>query len=259
MVPDLQVKPGVPTDHIGWASQYIVDLLAGHPATSIIQIGDAYDMPSLSSYDKGKGAMEGRRYKADIDAGNAAFKLLDGPISRQRSWDPRKVYLYGNHEHRILRAINDNAQLGGTISLDDCNTLDWERHPFLRPVVIDGVAYCHYFYNPMTGRAQGGMIETRLKTLGFSFTMGHQQTLMYGVRPVAGKMQHGLVAGCFYAHDEEYLGPQGNDPWRGIIVKHEVQDGSYCPMFVSMDYLARRYGGFKGGLNEYRRATGVRA
>lgn len=259
MIPDTQVKPGVPTDHIGWAGQYISDTFHGHPALTAVMIGDHWDMPSLSGYDRGKGAMEGRRYRADIDAGNAAFKLLDGPILRHwRTWDPRKVYLYGNHENRIARAINDNAQLEGTLSLDDCDTLDWERHAFNKPVDIDGVTYSHYFENPMTGRPIGGMIETRLKTVGRSFTQGHQQTLMYGVRPVAGRMHQGLVAGCFYAHDEDYLGFQGNDPWRGIIVKHQVVDGTYDPMFVSMDYLARRYGGFKGGLNEYRRATGVR-
>lgn len=260
MIPDTQVKPGVPVDHMGWAGQYIVDTFKGHPDCTVIHIGDGPDMESLSSYDKkGSEEMEGRRYRADVDSFNAAFKLLDGPILRTwRTWDPRKVYCYGNHDIRISRAVNDNPQLAGTISLDDLDTSDWERHEFLKPVVINGVAYCHYFYNPMNGRPIGGMIETRLKTVGHSFTQGHQQTLMYGVRPVAGKMHHGLVAGAFYAHDEKYLGPQGNDPWRGIIVKHQVVDGTYDPMFVSMDYLARRYGGFKGGLNEYRRATGVR-
>ena len=89
----------------------------------------------------------------------------------------------------------------------------------------------------------GGNVETRLKTVGHSFTMGHQQTLMYGLRFVAGQSQHGLVAGACYLHDEDYKGPQGNAHWRGIVIKHEVRDGSYDPMFVSLDYLCRRYEG----------------
>ncbi len=93
----------------------------------------------------------------------------------------------------------------------------------------------------MSGRPFSGMIETRLKTIGHSFTQGHQQTLMYGVRYVGEQSQHGLVAGSCYLHDEDYKGPQGNAHWRGIIICHEVQDGSYDPMFISLDYLCRRY------------------
>jgi hypothetical protein len=103
------------------------------------------------------------------------------------------------------------------------------------------VGYAHYWYQPMSGRPFTGMIETRLKTIGHSFTQGHQQTLMYGFRYVSETSQHGLVAGSCYLHDEDYKGPQGNSHWRGIIVCHEVQDGSYDPMFISLDYLCRRY------------------
>ena len=46
-----------------------------------------------------------------------------------------------------------------------------------------------------------------------------------------------------YLHEEDYKGPQGNTHWRGIIIKHEVAGGEYDPMFVSLDYLCRRYEG----------------
>jgi len=99
----------------------------------------------------------------------------------------------------------------------------------------------------MTGNPFGGTIDARLKNIGHSFTMGHQQTLLYGLRYVndeySGRSQHGLVAGACYLHDEDYKGPQGNAHWRGIIVKHQVCEGSYDPMFVSLDYLCRRYEG----------------
>lgn len=95
----------------------------------------------------------------------------------------------------------------------------------------------------MNGRPYGGQVATRLKTIGTSFTMGHQQTLDYSLRFVNGKSQHGLVAGACYLHDEEYKGPQGNAHWRGIIVKHGVDRGSYNPMMVNLDYLCQRYEG----------------
>lgn len=565
MIPDTQVKPGVPTEHLEWAGRYIVDTFKGHSDCTVVHIGDAADMPSLSSYDKGKKAMEGRRYSEDIQAANGGFRLTDRPIAKAKGWKPRKLITLGNHEcvredaraftqrgfvgfkdleasddvlsvsddgtaqwlpagephvydydgplvnvggvevtpnHRVVglrkstsewiekpaadiresnplmlyraagnvapdaaipdedvaravwghtdshrepkyggwsfyqraskaqrvidlfptatehrrtrtspvfpngnraksveesvelylgrsnemdalvpdrdrlapwvfnlsrrqvevllaewvytdgtvptratssrvlyvsrgglrddlqrllilngytcstteyrpghwrlnvtdgqlrqtgavttrqffgkvwcltvpngrffveqdgkvlltgnsrieRAANDNAQLDGTVSLDDLDHLDWEVFPFLQPVNVHGVTFAHYFYNPLTGRPYAGLIDTQLKTIGYSFAMGHRQVLQYGVRPVGNTMHHGLVAGSFYAHDEEYLGPQGNDNWRGLIVMHQVVAGTFDPMFVSLDYLVRRYGDYKG-LLDYQRAYGVR-
>jgi hypothetical protein len=110
------------------------------------------------------------------------------------------------------------------------------------------VAYSHYFYNPNTGRPYAGEnLLLRLKTIGHTFTMGHQQGRRYVDRAVGGRLQHGLVLGTTYLHDEKYLGPQGNTYWRGIVVCHQVEQGSYDPMFVSLDYLCRRYEGKRLG------------
>jgi hypothetical protein len=157
MLPDTQVKPGVPNDHLVWAGRYIAEEFGGRPNVTIVQIGDHWDLPSLSSYDKKGGVkMEGRRYQADVGAGNHGFRLLDRPISAVEGWVPRKVFLFGNHENRIERAVESDAQLEGLMSLADCDTLDWERHDFLDVVEIDGVLYSHYFYNPMSGRPYSG-------------------------------------------------------------------------------------------------------
>ena len=254
-IPDTQVKPGVPTVHLGWIGQYIVDEFATKPFVRVVHLGDHADMPSLSSWDYGKREYEGRRYWKDIEAANEGFDALNRPINeynRKRAtlhktrWRPDLHILYGNHENRIMSATSSDPKLDGTIGLHDLNyeASGWQTHEFLKPIDIDGVVYSHYFYNPMSGTPYGGTsIDTRLKSVGHSFTMGHQQTLMYGLRFVNGKSQHGLVAGACYLHDEDYKGPQGNAHWRGIIVKHEVHEGSYDPMFVSLDYLCRRYEG----------------
>ena len=253
IIPDTQAKADVPTDHLAWIGQYIVDEFHGK-AVKIIHLGDHADMPSLSMYDKGKKRMEGRRYQQDIEAANDAWAVLNAAFveynkvqkrTRHALWQPERHILLGNHEDRINRAVNMDAQLEGVISTDqlDYATTGWKVRPFLDVLWLDGVAYSHYFYNPMTGKPLGGNVEARLKSIGHTFTMGHQQTLAYGLRFVAGKSQHGLVAGSCYLHDEDYKGPQGNAHWRGIIVKHEVKDGSYDPMFVSLNYLCNRYEG----------------
>lgn len=254
VIPDTQSKPDVPVDHLRWIGRYIVEEWAGRPRVRVVHLGDHWDMPSLSGWDRGKRAMEGRRVVADLSAGNAAFDVLCEPLDaynakrrslKERTWTPDLHFLLGNHEERIVRATEDNAQLDGLLSLDMLNAADhgWQVHDFLTPVILDGVAYAHYFYNPMTGRPFSGTVENRLRQIGHTFTMGHQQQLLYGIRYVLGRAQHGLIAGACYLHDEDYKGPQGNDHWRGIIVCHEVRDGDYSPMFVTLDYLCRRYEG----------------
>jgi hypothetical protein len=214
-------------------------------------------MPSLSSYDKGRKSMEGRRYLADIEAANNAFHELNLPLAeynarqaqgKHAKWLPRRLIVLGNHEDRITRAVESDAQLEGLLSLDALNyaASGWEVYPYLEPVFVDGIAYAHFFSNPMTGKPLGGVASTRLKTVGYSFTMGHQQTLDYAVRWIrdytgAPRSQHALIAGACYLHDEEYKGFQGNHHWRGIIVKRNVQQGSYDPQFISLDSLRRRF------------------
>ena len=251
VIPDTQVKPGVATDHLTAAGNYIV---AKKPDV-IIHLGDHWDMHSLSSYDKGTKKAEGATYQADIDAGIAAMKKLLTPINRynkmrkrnkKSQYKPRMVFLLGNHEQRIMRHVNANPNLDGKLSYDDLKLeeMGWEVYDYQRPVDIDGVLYAHNFVNTasLTKGIIGGTIENKLKHIGQSFTMGHQQTLQEGIRYLNnGKAQRGLVCGAFYQHDEDYMGYQGNHHFRGCIMKHEVQDGNYNIMELSLNYLLDRW------------------
>lgn len=247
VIGDTQVKEGVPTKHLEWIGRYIVEQFQGQDI-SVIHLGDHWDMPSLSSYDEGKRCMVGRSYDVDVDAGNKAFALLTSALDkynegRKRPWKPQLHFLMGNHEDRITRAAELVSNQFNP-KLSDLLTPGWNRHPFLEVLKLDGVSYSHYFYNPNTGRPLGGEnLHTRLKTVGRSFTMGHQQGLNYAVRCVGDDRHHGLVVGSTYLHQEKYLGPQVESYWRGIVVCHQVENGAYDPMFVSLDYLCRRYEG----------------
>lgn len=239
VIPDTQTKAGVPLAHLDWIGNYIRDEYDGTDLT-VVHLGDHWDMPSLCSYDKGKGSMEGRRYVKDIAVGNDAFHMLSDPFADVLA---DRHLLIGNHEYRITRAADNDAQMDGLVTLDDLDTCDWNVHGFLEPVELDGVTYSHYFANPMTGRPYGGQsVDTRIKTIGYTFVMGHQQGLQRGMRSLTnGRRVHGIIAGSCYLHDEDYLGPQGNNVWRGIVVLHQVEKGNFDVMEVSLDYLCRRY------------------
>ncbi len=224
-----------------WIGQYIAD----KRPDVIVCIGDFADMPSLSSYDRGKKSMEGRRYKEDCLSVLIAMGELCGPWAGIKGYKPRMIMTLGNHEDRITRAIEEDARLEGTIGLKDLGyeVFGWEVYPFLQPVIVDGIAYAHYFTSGVMGRPVSSA-RALVKARHMSATMGHVQTTdMYmGDVRADGKAVIGLFCGTCYLHDEPYLGPQGNQVRRQIVMKHEVNDGQYDPMLVSLDYLRRKYG-----------------
>jgi hypothetical protein len=248
IIPDTQVKPGVETSHIDWAAQAIVE----YKPDVVVVLGDWWDFASLNGHEeKGSAGMENSRYQDDLDVGNDAFRRLCAPMNaeierlrkgKRKLWTPRKVFLRGNHEDRADRVARNDPKWTGVIGSHNCETLDFEVHGFLDRVWIDGIIYSHYFKAPNSSRPVGGSIDARLNRIGDSFVQGHQQGFLYGNRVYpTGKIRHGLVAGSFYQHDESYKGPQDNDHFRGIVVLNEVNDGDYCIMPLTLEYLRRRF------------------
>ena len=248
VIPDTQIRPGVPTDHIAAAGRYVAEW---RPEVVVV-LGDWWDFPSLSTHKDASVAAKG--YQEDVDAGNQALADFTKPIRKVRGYSPRLVLLGGNHDDytagaenvsgRPGRFISANPRLRSKILLSDLNfkSLGWEYHPFLRVVEIDGILYSHYFYAPNSGHPYGGTAVYKLGKIHHSFTQGHVQGLDVGrVELPGGRRLRGLVAGSFYQHDESYKGPQANNHWRGILVKHGVKDGDYDLMEVGIDYLLRKY------------------
>lgn len=248
VIPDTQVKPGVPVDHLRWAGEYAVD----KKPDVIVHIGDHWDMPSLSSYDKGKKSFEGRSYKKDIEAGRHGLLEFMAPIwkeqerqrrNKEKIWKPRLVFTIGNHEERIERAIEDQRELEDLIGYHDfqLEEMGWEVYPFKQIVVIDGVAYAHFFASGVMGRPVSSA-RLLLTKKHMSCVMGHVQKKDIAFDQRAdGKNMTGLFCGTFYQHDEDYLGAQGNGQWRGIWMLHEVDDGQFDEMPVSMRFLEQKY------------------
>lgn len=250
VLPDCQVKP----DHDISYLEHVGEYIAEKTPDVVVQIGDFADMPSLSSYDVGKKSFEGKRYKDDVAYTKKAMSLLFKPIQKlqryqanahKKQYNPRLVLTLGNHENRINRAINnDAAKLDGVISVADLGyeAFGWEVSPFLDTVVVDGIVYSHYFVTGTMGRpvtSPSALINKK----HMSCVMGHHQQrgVAYATR-ADGKEIKGIFAGCCYTHDEDYLGPQGNKVWRGVWMFHEVNDGQFDEMQVSLPYLKKRYG-----------------
>jgi hypothetical protein len=243
----MQVRPGVPLDHVGWVAQALVD----YQPDVIVNIGDFWDYPSLSTHDKpGSLALEGARYEEDTLIGCDAFNTLSAPLNleikrqsrNKKRWKPELHFAFGNHEDRVTRAANADPKMSGSLSLRHCTTPGWQRHDFLSRFWVDQIVFSHYFQNQNSKFPIAGTIDNRLTRIGESFVQGHQQGFLYGSRVYpTGRMRHGLVAGSCYLHAENYKGAQGNSHFRGIVVLNEVSAGNYCVMPLTLSYLCRRY------------------
>lgn len=254
VIPDSHARHGVTNERYVWAAELAFD----RKPDIIVQLGDWYDMPSLSSYDKGKKSFEGRRYKLDIDAGNAAIMSFEYTLNKlareeaartkKATYRPKKYALAGNHEERILRAINNQAELAGTIGYHDFlfSEYGWNFSDYMEPVVLSGVAFSHCFGSGVMNKPVGGenpaatLIRKKLHTC----VAGHSHLRDFAERTdVAGRRIQGLFAGCYLEPDqtEDYAGEAQKLWWNGLTYLHDVKDGTFDPEFISMERIVREY------------------
>jgi len=237
VIPDVQAKPGVPLEHLTWVGNYIAE----KQPDVIVCIGDFADMQALSKYDVGTIRGENKRVQKDLQVAKEAMDLLTAPFKDVPGYDPEMHLTMGNHEERLDRFANEHPYLEEVVGTHMLNfgSWGWKVHPFLKPVAVDGVRYCHYFISGGQGKAVSSA-PALLRLQKSSCIMGHNQKTDVAFHPVTH--QWAIFCGICNLHDEHYLGPQGNDVRRQILVLHEVEDGRFDPMFVSLKFLRKAYG-----------------
>ena len=244
LLPDVQAMPGVDFTHLRAYGNYIAD----KQPDVVVSIGDFGDFPSLSHFERGTLAFEGRRYKKDLAAFHEAMETFMGPIAKKiggrGGWKPHLEFCRGNHEDHIRRAVHEDPTLEGFMSIDENLRLPsygWREHEFLFPIAIGGVAFCHYFPSGQMGRPIG-TARALLTKLHMSAVAGHQQgwDIAYS-RRADGSNITAIIAGSFYSHHYQYLSPFTNAHWRGAAFLNEVKDGRFDEMKLSLEYLVRRW------------------
>ena len=240
-VPDLQISPGRNLTFVDWISQHAAD----KQYDVIVQGGDLWDYRSLSSYDRGKASAENQRVGRDFKAGCEAVERLMAAVKHK----PRWVFTEGNHCARVARYANDNPAID---TLPDHMSFlrerGWEAYPFLKPVSIGGVAFAHIFPRSASGKVSPAGMKygppnptAMLKANMRSCVMGHSPGLQTAIYHTGHTTLRGIIAGSAYPWHENYQGAQGGHYWRGVIALHEVRNGNFSLMEVSLDFLRRRY------------------
>lgn len=247
VIPDPHSKPGTSNRRAEWVGSLIRDI----KPTVVVCLGDAADMESLCSYDKGTRAFQGRSYQADIEAHADFQDRLWSTVKSGKKKLPRRVILEGNHERRIERAINIQPELEGTISFEDLALHTWYddvvRYEGSTPGTVDihGITFAHYLVSGISGRPLSGEHHAHsiLSKHHSSCVVGHSHLLDYCIRTtVSGRRIQALCAGVFQEHTSSFAGESQKLWWKGVCLLDNVEDGSFDLQTISLEQLKKRYG-----------------
>ena len=238
VIPDTQVGADTPLDHFRAAGRYA----AAREVDVVVHIGDFVDYKSLSTYNNAL-QREGLRFADDMEAAVEALDLFDEGLD---GYTPKlQLVTLGNHEDRLERYVGEHPELVGALELPPFEEYGWTVAPFLQPVEVQGVLFAHYFTRTAKGWAgknphpdAATMVRREMR----SCVAGHSPGLNVYVHPAHDKLLRGLIAGSFYQHNEAWMGPQGNQYWRGLVMMHETQNGFWNQMEVSLDWLMKKHG-----------------
>ena len=247
--PDQHAHPDFHNNRADWLGKLILDV----KPDVVVNIGDAADLPSLSSYDKGKASFHGRNYGKDIESHLDFQERMWYPMFKSKKKLPYRVVIEGNHEHRIKRLLDYEPHLSGAkfgVSFDD---LDFKK--YYSDVVeyeggnpgvisIDGIDYSHYFPSGISGRPLQSIhhaYDLTVKRFNSS-TVGHSHLLDYHVRnDSAGRTRSGLVCGVFQDYTSPWAGTVSNFWTSGVVIKRNVENGNYDFEHIGIDSLRRTY------------------
>lgn len=243
IIPDAHAHPQYDNSRF----DLLARLIAAERPDVIVCLGDFADMPALSGYDKGKRGFEGRRYVRDVEATRDALLRLHVATG----YGPQMIMTVGNHEARIDRACSDNAELEGTLSVDDLGYREhgWQVVPYNASINVGGFSISHHFASGVAGRPIGGMTmaASMARLLFTSSIVGHSHTLDYArrTRPDGSKVVC-LVPGCFTHIDqgtESWCAATSHLWWRGVAILDGAERGDFGELrLITIDRMAALYG-----------------
>ena len=193
----------------------------------VVHLGDHWDMPSLSLWDKGKKKHSvSASYVQDMKAGNHAMDEFWAIIKEKWSDGLKKCtwfILVGNHEIRRERALDRcDPEYSELIETINFNYNNWDTViPFLEVLRLEGIEFSHYFCNTGSAHAIGTARQLLLKR-HVSCVAGHKQGFDYAeMLQGADKTIQSIICGSSYYHKEEYKN-HNNHHFRGTCVLYNI-------------------------------------
>ncbi len=253
VIGDAHVEVGTNLERFKALGNYIV---AEQPDI-VVSIGDFLSLDVLSDWDKDKRkVMEGQRYAEEINTGNDALDLWLKPLSeyntkakksKKRGYNPRLIYIMGNHEDRLDRYLLNDPKFHGFVDLSKdlkLKSRGFEIVPYRSHIDINGIAFTHIpiGYN---GRPVGGKYSVfkSLELYSTSIVYGHTHSLAVANKYRHGQkhLQQGLNCGCFFEDEPEWIKGAGPEWWKGIILLDNYDYMRFDFQTISMSQLKNEY------------------
>lgn len=250
VVPDQHAHADYDNKRADWLGQFIKET----KPDVVVNMGDAADMASLSSYDKGKASFHGKNYEKDINAHLDFQDRMWHPVKKGKKKQPYRVVLEGNHEQRLKRVLEYEPHLAGDkfgISFKNFGFEDYYHevveYDGQTPGVweLEGISFAHYLVSGLMGRAIGGEHHaySLISKHYTSCVVSHSHTADFAMRTdIRGKHIFGLVAGVYQDYIPTWAGQSGKMWWKGLVMLDSVEDGYFDPQFISIKKLEREYG-----------------
>jgi hypothetical protein len=251
VIPDPHSHPNHSNDRADWIGKFILD----RKPDVVVNMGDTWDLPSLSSFDKGKASFNGANYEKDMNAGLDFQDRMWHPMKASKKKQPHKVFLEGNHERRLNKVLEYEPHLAG--ERYGISYSNFQLEHYYHDVVyynggtpgiytIDDISFAHFFVSGLMGRPIGGdhHAASLLAKNYSSCVAAHSHTVDWAVRSGSnGKKIMGLVAGVYQDYVSGWAGNVNNLWWQGVVYLRNVEAGVYDPEFISIEALRRAYGG----------------
>lgn len=212
----------------------------------VVDLGDAADMNSLCQHEVSK-LEPMTTYGDDIEAFLDFQSRVRAKFSRYHRKKPHWIWLEGNHEYRIRRALEADPRLDGAVSYDHLMLDKWYDETYFYknsapyPLVFENTVFAHFltsgnYGNPMSSIHHGYNL---VKKTGMSTFVGHTHKRSHYMDEGMSGSPQGVVVGCFKGHEEYWAGQANNDWWHGVVVLHNFEKGRFDLEWYSLERMEK--------------------
>jgi len=242
---DTHDQPGMSKDRFKWIARHCVATMPHR----IVQIGDFASWDSVSTHDAPGSVNHSQRpsFKADLESCEEAMCMFYKEI---KDLDIPMELTAGNHEERIQRFENKNAETVGTLYMqfeDLCARYRWRLHTYGQWLFIDGVGFTHVPKNIM-GKPYGGQnSENQIANHAtHSIVFGHTHRATFRKTPKIGINNSIEVLNLGSAMPDGYVAKYAGTAtsgWSYGIYELSIKSGHIVShRFLDMRQLQEKYG-----------------
>jgi len=237
------------------------DFIIKNKPDNIVQMGDFLTFDSISHFDLRKPLkQEGRRIKEELTTARAAYTIIQDAIQyvcyrdrchKKKVYNPRRVWIEGNHEERAETFVQYHPQLEGLFDYKQAfNPMNdgWEIVPYREYADVEGILMTHAPMNGMN-KPVGGRhsLKNNIRNHNASLCYGHSHAFGVESDGFFGSDSRNVAVncGCFFDIKESIPAyAQGSalvsNWWAGIVLlKHWGDDGDFDVESISLERLMR--------------------